>query len=166
MRQRQSQAPIADLAKTINVNINMTINQYGTIDHKRANGKPDKKTAHRHDTSMETLFDDLQVSNPAAGGGTLAADDGGRISAEDAGHLNQSELGLRALMREGEDLEGAKKRIKKQIRVSKRQMLEPLKVVSKFPHLTQSHSQGRKQQEEAELQQYESLLDMSEKMGQ
>lgn len=150
MRQRQSQAPIADLAKTINVNINMTINQYGTIDHKRANGKPDKKTAHGHDTSMETLFDDLQVSNPAAGGGSLAADNGGRIS-EDAGHLNQSELGIRALMREGEDLESAKKRIKKQIRVSKRQMLEPLKVVSKFQHLTQSNSQERKQQEEAEL---------------
>ena len=30
-------------------------------------------------------------------------------------------------------------------------MLEPLKVVSKFQHLTQSDSQERKQQEEAEL---------------
>ena len=45
-------------------------------------------------------------------------------------------------------------------------MLEPLKVVSKFQHLAQSDSQERKQLEEDELKQYESLLDMSEKMGQ
>ena len=108
MRQRQGQAPIQDLAKTINLNINMTINQYGTIDPKKANEKSDKKKAYKHNTSMESLFDDLQVSNPAAAAVTLAADGSGQIASNQADRLNQSELGIRALVKDGEDLQTAK----------------------------------------------------------
>lgn len=43
-----------------------------------------------------------------------------------------SDLGVHALIQDGEDLQSAKQRIMKQIRVSKRQMLEPLKVVTKL----------------------------------
>ena len=116
---------------------------------------------------MEDLFDGIKVSNPSD---ALNNPRGGGISVDSHSHQDYQsgdEMGIQPILRDGEDLQSAKKRIKKQIRISKRQMLEPLKVVGRLQHLTQSESRAHKEQiENEEIEQYESLLDMSEKMGQ
>lgn len=91
---------------------------------------------------MESLFEGIQVSNPSDSQHQKTRDSGQQqvppMDSSIEHHHDQSgdEMAIQSLLRDGEDLLSAKKRMKKQIRISKRQMLEPLKVVGRLQHLT------------------------------